>query len=239
MKPLEEEGTVWSFDLLRLRWESIHCDGEYPEARSYHAMTSDGQGTLFVHAGCPASGRLADLWSFSLIERVWRRFADAPGPARGGASIAVLNGKVWRTNGFDGKSEQGFALDIYDLVTNSWSTRSWTADSGPSPRSVCCLLPVRVSGRSWLVTAFGESNPSNEGHLGAGKMLGDVWAYDFEGKTWVRAEAGVEGQGEGPAPRGWFAADLLPGGKGNRIVVQGGLGEDNERLGDVWILEFE
>lgn len=241
MAPLEEGGKLWVFDQARLRWGSVEPaavgGGEVPDGRSYHAMTSDGRDLIYLHAGCPVSGRLADLWSFALRERLWRRLANAPAPARGGASIAFLDGKVWRMNGFDGEREQGFALDVYEPEKDSWTTRTWGEGDGPSPRSVCTLLPVKVGGREMLVTLFGESDPSNAGHMGAGKMLSDVWAYDVAAERWERVEAPVEGAGEPPAPRGWFAAEVLPG-KGSQVVVQGGLAEDNERLGDVWVLTF-
>jgi hypothetical protein len=35
--------------------------------------------------------------------------------------------------------------------------------------------------------------------------------------------------------RGWFGATVVDE---NRLAVVGGLGEDNERLGDIWALEF-
>lgn len=238
MAPLEENGLLWCFDQRTLRWSKVEPAADnMPDGRSYHAMASDGKDAIFVHAGCPASGRLADLWSFSLQERKWRKLNDAPAPARGGASLAFLDGKLYRMNGFDGKTEQGFAIDVYDIEKGSWSTRTWNAETGPSPRSVCALLPVKAGVREYLVTLFGESDPSNAGHMGAGKMLGDVWVYDLLSERWQRIEAEVRGGGEPPAPRGWFAADVVPG-KRDRIVVQGGLAEDNERLGDVWVLEF-
>lgn len=242
MSPLEEEGALWCFDLGSLRWKKVEPAASsatpLPEGRSYHAMTSDGKDTLYLHAGCPASGRLSDLWSFSLSSRMWERLAEAPPPARGGASLAFAAAKLWRMNGFDGETEQGFALDVYDIERDAWSTKTWGEGEGPSPRSVCTLLAVNVAGRECLVSMFGESDPSNAGHLGAGKMLSDVWAFDVEKDEWQRVETVVGGGGEGPAARGWFAAASVPGGKGNKVVVQGGLAEDNERLGDVWVLEF-
>ena len=63
-------------------------------------------------------------------------------------------------------------------------------------------------------------------------MLGDAWAFNTTTKTW--SEVRVEGA-ELPVPRGWFDADVVGH---NAIVVHGGLGESNDRLGDVWKLEF-
>ena len=43
---------------------------------------------------------------------------------------------------------------------------------------MAALVPVRTAeGATRLVTLFGESDPSSLGHMGAGKMLADVWAY--------------------------------------------------------------
>jgi N-acetylneuraminic acid mutarotase len=196
-------------------------------------MTSDGADTLYLHAGCPETGRLSDLWAFRLSTREWTRLASAPDPPRGGTSIAFADGALYRMNGFDGKSEQGGSVDVYSPETNTWWSYAFVADgvSGPEARSVSALLPVRIGCRVALVTLFGERDPSALGHQGAGKMLGDVWVFGVEERSWMR----VDVQGEAPRARGWFAADVLGE---NAIVVQGGLDESNGRLGDVWILSF-
>ena len=129
---------------------------------------------------------------------------------------------------------------MYDVAKGEWGKSVvFEADGvkGPGARSVAGLVPVVVSGeRLYLVAVFGEAGPSSLGHEGAGKMLGDVWAFDVEGEKWVRVNDTQSGSGsERPAPRGWFgAAAAGPG----RLAVVGGLGEDNERLGDAWVLEF-
>ncbi|KAF4549797.1 Galactose oxidase-like protein 1 [Elsinoe fawcettii] len=206
---------------------------DVPEPRSYHALTSDGQSTIYLHAGCPTAGRLSDFWSFSLPTRSWTRLPSAPGPARGGASIAFSAGKVWRMNGFDGNTEQGGALDVFSPDTGAWETITYVADGkqGPKARSVGCLLSLKVAGREKLVTAFGEGEASDLGHAGAGKFFDDVWAWDVEGGKWEV----VEQEGERPERRGWFAADV--GGE-DTGVVQGGLAEGNQRLGDLWTFKL-
>lgn len=140
-------------------------------------------------------------------------------------------------NGFDGKTEQGGRLDIFDTVNNIWSTKEYSADgsSGPIARSVATVLPLVANERNLLVTLFGESDPSSLGHQGAGKMLGDVWAYDIASGTWSEVDTAAPDTSGRPAPRGWFDADVL--GK-SAILVSGGLGEENNRLDDGWILQF-
>lgn len=242
MAPIEEMGTVWSFNPVSSSWSSIKpqdLSKPYPPARSYHCSTSDGQNSIFVHAGCPSKGRLSDLWKFNVSDQTWTRLADAPAPQRGGASIACSGGKLYRMNGFDGETEQGGSIDIFDLVSDSWSTKTYKADGsdGPEPRSVSVLLPVRLGQTGQLITLFGERDPSSLGHAGAGKMLSDAWVYDISENRWIKVHpVGTSGI---PDPRGWFDADVVETSSGNdSVLVHGGLGENNERLTDIWLLTF-
>jgi hypothetical protein len=141
--------------------------------------------------------------------------------------------------GFDGNSEQGGNLDIYDTGSNTWQTLRFAPDgiNGPEARSVATLLAIKTpTGQDALVTMFGERDPSSLGHAGAGKMLSDVWIFDVQGAEWTKVS--ISGD-EVPAPRGWFHADVLKGKNGDGVIVHGGLAEDNTRLGDVWKLVFE
>jgi hypothetical protein len=240
MSPIEEHGAVWVFDPSTEDWTLLSPSDPskpLPPARSYHCSTSNGDDKIYIHAGCPETGRLADLWSFQPSSHTWLRLADAPAPPRGGTSIAFHQGLLYRMNGFDGETEQGGSLDIYDPTNNTWSSRQYSADgvSGPTPRSVSALLPLVIGGKPSLVTLFGERDPSSLGHQGAGKMLGDVWMYDIHSTTW--SEVIVKGPDSSniPSPRGWFGADVVDQ---SEILLLGGLGEANERLSDAWLLKF-
>ncbi|KAF2853426.1 kelch repeat protein-like protein [Plenodomus tracheiphilus IPT5] len=242
MAAIEEEGAVWTFDPTASSWSKItpaDSSAPYPPARSYHCSTSDAQGSFFVHAGCPAKGRLSDLWKFNVNERTWMQLADAPGPQRGGTSIAYSGGKLFRMNGFDGSSEVGGSIDVFDISSNTWSSHTFKPDGndGPEARSVCVLLPVHLARKDKLLTLFGERDPSSLGHAGAGKMLNDAWIYDISENWWTRLHpTGSDGV---PDPRGWFDADVVKAEAGNdSIVIHGGLSENNERLTDVWHLTF-
>lgn len=240
MAPIEEEGALWRYDPSKASWELIKpADpaAAYPPGRSYHATATDGNDNVYVHAGCPRDGRLSDFWSFNIESRTWTELEAAPSPPRGGTSIAALKGKIYRMNGFDGKTEQGGALDIYDAKSRTWTAVAFQPDGvhGPSPRSVSALLAVQVGQKDYIVTLFGERDPSSLGHAGAGKMLGDVWAFETQSQQWSK----VEPAGDSPAPRGWFDADVLREQSGkDAVIVHGGLAEDNTRLGDVWKLEI-
>ncbi|RDW57511.1 hypothetical protein BP6252_13771 [Coleophoma cylindrospora] len=239
MVPIEEQGAVWELNPSTTTWTLLQPadpSQPFPPARSYHCSTSNNEDKIYIHAGCPESGRLRDLWSFQPSSRTWTLLSEAPGPQRGGTSMAFFNGAIYRMNGFDGKTEQGGSLDVYDLASNTWSTKVYTADgiSGPAPRSVSVLLPILSSKGPMLVTMFGERDPSSLGHQGAGKMLGDVWAYDINSDMWSKVDA-KSNDSVLPDARGWFDADVVDG---SAIVVLGGLGETNDRLTDAWLLQF-
>lgn len=240
MKPIEEKGAVWRYNTAENTWDSIKPadpSAPFPYGRSYHCIASDGLDKLYLHSGCPEQNRLNDLWVFDVTKQVWTELPSAPGPTRGGSSIAFHDGKLYRMNGFDGKTEQGGALDIYNINIGSWSTVNYKpdGDEGPEARSVATLLAISVQSKTILVTMFGERDPSALGHAGAGKMLSDVWTFDIEGSTWQRVEIGDDG----PVARGWFDADVVRDEDAkDAVVVHGGLGEDNQRLGDVWILRI-
>lgn len=199
-------------------------------------MASDREDTLYLHAGCPEKGRLSDLWAFSLSRREWTELAPAFDPPRGGTSIAFTDGKLYRMNGFDGSTEQGGTVDIYSPETNSWASHVYSPDgrTGPTPRSVSCLLPICLKDRSFLITLFGERGPSSLGHQGAGKMLSDIWAFDIKSKIWNVVQVIPQGD-ELPLARGWFGSDVVGT---NAVVVHGGLVESNDRLCDLWNIEF-
>ncbi|KAL1636678.1 hypothetical protein SLS58_009665 [Diplodia intermedia] len=246
MAPIEERGSLWAYDRNTSQWSTVaplSTSAPYPPARSYHCLASDGQNNIFVHAGCPEKGRLADLWSFDLATKEWAELASAPDPPRGGASIAYAQGRLYRMNGFDGTTEQGGSLDVFDPAANSWSSIKYAPDGneGPEPRSVSALLHVHVMGRPSLVTLFGERDPSALGHQGAGRMLQDVWVFDIESAKWAKvggAPISASSASQLPPARGWFAATVRHADTPAAILVHGGLAETNERLGDVWQLQF-
>ena len=119
MHAIDEGGSLWRYTPSTSEWSAMTTQSSAPAARSYHAMASDGTSTIYVHAGCPAQGRLSDLWAFNVETRTWTELPAAPGPERGGTSIAFSRGKLFRMGGFDGMSEQGGNVDVYDPEAKS------------------------------------------------------------------------------------------------------------------------
>lgn len=254
-----------------------------------------GYGTFFVHGGCLANGeRTNDLWAFDVHTRTWTELPAAPGPARGGAAIAISKSRLFRFGGFDGQSEIGGQLDFIHLEVEMFDDSfsrgevaiqargSWqsiiqdNADAStnelpiepaqvwPGPRSVASFHALTLGGgREFLVLAMGEGSPSTEGHAGAGEFYGDVWAFQVpplgmttasltdavfqamgrktgEGKWFKVATRPYDDDNDDsePLPRGWMASAVMADLEESAIVLWGGLGPDNRRLGDGWILRF-
>ena len=223
MKPLEEYGRVWVYDTKSNSWNYLDPikASPYPEARSYHTSTSNehplpgkvetstdavgspdpnAHGTIFVHGGCPSSGRSTDVWAFDIASRTWSSWPAAPGPARGGAGLTFAQNRLYRFGGFDGETELGGQIDYLDVVLSTindhsgkgelaitpgaqkWESIDFSADAqGPGNRSVAGFLPVKIgSGRNFLLLFLGEKTPSSLGHEAAGKFWNDVWSFQLQ-----------------------------------------------------------
>ena len=309
MAALEEKGRVWVFDTSMNQWSFLDPmqNTPYPASRSYHASTStvhplsgpidpnaetisasisgfDDHGTVFIHGGCTASGRNADVWGFDVAARTWSQYPNAPGPTRAGTALCFAQDRLYRFGGFDGHKELGGLQCLHFVVathddkagkgelavtpkTGQWETVE-APDGTPSPgdRSVAGLHPVTTGqGRHYLLLFLGEKFPSGSGYDGAGKFWDDVWSFQLKPEgmsaasfkdatrwlvgaktaegSWAKVDipepSMTEGRKDLPGARGLFAScqgnDLDPG----SIVLWGGIREDNQRLGDGWILTLD
>ena len=160
---------------------------------------ADDHGTIFVHGGCPSSGRVADVWAFDIAARTWSRYIDAPGPARGGPSLCVAKDRLYRYGGFDGKKELGGPINFLRLtratfddkggkgelavvpLTGQWESLEPPAGAlVPGNRSVAGLQPITTGqGRNYLLLFLGEKVPSPSGHDAAGGFWDDVWSFQL------------------------------------------------------------
>ena len=165
----------------------------------------DDYGTIIIHGGCPASGRVSDVWAFDIASRLWSQFPDAPGPPRGGPSLTLSRERLYRFGGFDGENELGGPIHFLRLTkstfddkggkgelavaprTGQWESVESPADASmPGDRSVAGLQPVTTGqGRHYLLLFLGERDPSSSGHEAAGKFWDDVWSFQLrpEGMT--------------------------------------------------------
>ena len=169
------------------------------------ASGMDDHGTIFIHGGCSAAGRMADLWAFDIASRTWSQYPDAPGPARGGPCLTFHRDRIYRFGGFDGQQELGGPMQFLRLARSTFDdkggkgelavtplTGHWEsvepppASPTPGNRSVAGLHPITTGqGRHYLLLFLGERDPSSSGHEAAGEFWDDVWSFQLppEGMT--------------------------------------------------------
>ncbi|XP_027061882.1 thiohydroximate-O-sulfate sulfur/sulfate-lyase (nitrile-forming) NSP5 [Coffea arabica] len=223
----KELNELYSFDTSSNRWTLLTSGDTGPENRSYHSIAADGR-CLYVFGGCGVSGRLNDLWAYDVIDGKWTKFPAAGENCkpRGGTGLAVSLGKIWVVYGFSGVEIDD--VHYFDLVEEKWIQVETTGEK-PTPRSVFSTLGIG----KYIFIYGGEIDPSDLGHLGAGKFAAEVYALDTETLAWKKVEDGSN-SGEHPGPRGWcaFAGGKLDGQEG--LLVYGGNSPSNDRLEDIY-----
>ncbi|XP_042504176.1 nitrile-specifier protein 5 [Macadamia integrifolia] len=221
-----ELSELYSFDTSTNEWTLLSSGDIGPDHRSYHSMIADDD-HVYVFGGCGVAGRLNDLWAFGIKDHKWVKF---PVPdscrGRGGPGLAVVGGKIWVVYGFAG--EEMDDVHCFDLVNGEWSQVETTGEK-PTARSVFSTAAI---GR-YIFIYGGEVDPSDLGHMGAGRFTDEVYTLDTETKVWSRWDDVADSK-EHPGPRGWcaFSAGTRDGKEG--LLVYGGNSPSNDRLGDIF-----
>jgi len=215
---------LYEFNTITSKWSKIIANGDVvPEMRSYHCMTAS-KTHLFLFGGCGVGGRLNDFFSFDINARQWKRLTDPKISPRGGSAIVYTsNGKIGLFGGYDGAHELN-DFHVYDVLADKWHNPE--TNVVPPKRSVHGMCAIN---HNTIVVLYGERDPSSLGHDGAGKFLDDVWTYNYESNKWVEVKPRTQ-----PAARGWFQMSQW----GNKVVLSGGLDENNHRLDDIHVLEI-
>ena len=119
-------------------------------------------------------------------------------------------------------------MHCYDPAEGKWSQVD-TSGEKPTARSVFSTFEIG----KFIIIHGGEVDPSDLGHLGAGKFTGDAYALNTETLTWKKLDDGP-GLDNHPGPRGWcaFASGCLNGKPG--LLVYGGNSPSNDRLDDIF-----
>ncbi|KAH6781000.1 Galactose oxidase/kelch repeat superfamily protein [Perilla frutescens var. hirtella] len=220
----KELNEFYSFDTVTDTWTLLSSG---PPHRSYHSMTSDER-RVYVFGGCGNAGRLNDLWAYDVVDRKWIEF-PLPGERckpRGGPGLAAILGKIWVVYGFSGDELDD--VHCFDSKAGKWAFVETTGEK-PTPRSVFSTVGIG----KYIFVHGGEIDPSDLGHLGAGKFSNEVYALDTETLVWRRWADGPGSDGH-PGARGWcaFAGGELDGQEG--LLVYGGNSPSNDRLDDIF-----
>lgn len=195
MMPLDpKQSGIWKGQILQneVIWEKLEGTGDEPVTRSFHASVM-ANGKLYIHAGCPASGRLSTLHSYDLQSSRWSLCADAPDPARGGTAIASVKFPTFssdeeviiRFGGFAeceasnlGHAGAGnFWDDVWALVWRDgalrWKKLILEGDSTPEGRGWIPSTSYTAPGGNTRVVLSGGLLSSNE-------RSGEVWVGDVQ-----------------------------------------------------------
>lgn len=203
----EPLGDTWRFDLETRRWSEIDTPG--PPPRFGHNMVATGSSLIMFGGQDGPSSFRDDTWQF--ISGQWRPQKVGTRPAaRYGAGGALVDGKLLISHGF---TNSGRFDDSWTFAGTDWEEVSPVSGTRPSKR---CLLQVAYLEKAGAVILFGGQ--SNEE-----PFLADTWAFDPEGRRWLKVPT------EGPSARNLYAAASSK----DAMYVFGGRGRGGA-LNDLW-----
>ncbi|GIL88835.1 hypothetical protein Vretifemale_16766 [Volvox reticuliferus] len=251
---------LYLFNADTSTWARLDAQGAIPPKRSYHTMTAVDN-KLYVFGGCGEQGRLNDLYEYDITTNTWRQLATPSAdavPGRGGSCLVAAPKKGGREGEWVLYVIAGFCghelddMHAYSIADNVWcgsdcpscfTTSAETSEGGGHPNcklsarsvfgaAVHSCDQVQCASKDTVLAFGGEVDPSAKGHDGAGDFCSSLMAFGSGGtRAWEAIQAG----GDSPGPRGWFASTTTPDG---RLVIHGGLDANNERLGDMFVLDM-
>lgn len=210
-----------------------------PEPRSFHRMICVVD-SLYVFGGCGASGRLADLYRFDLLDKTWHSLGTSSLRGRGGANLLTLssNKMLAVIAGFAG--EETSDGQCFDIAKSQWEEELLNESlKGIRPRSVCVSASFPSIGHS--VIFGGEVDPSDRGHEGAGGFENDVVVLREDSGKLVET---IKASASEPWPksRGWSDGGSIDSNGIGHLYIFGGLSGDDanpQRLDDLWRMDIQ
>lgn len=227
-----ELNEFYSFDTNTTKWTLLSSGDSGPPHRSYHSTISDNR-YIYIFGGCGIAGRLNDLWAYDVIDQKWIEYPTAGEKCkgRGGPGLVVVQGKIWVVYGFVGMEADD--VHRFDPTQKEWVEVETSGDK-PTARSVFSTVSIG----KYIIIYGGEVDPSDLGHMGAGKFSGEMYVLDTDTLLWKRCDNGPVSVNH-PGPRGWcaFTGGEWNGKKG--LLVYGGNSPSNDRLDDIYFLSSE
>ncbi|KAH8169406.1 galactose oxidase, central domain-containing protein [Sarocladium implicatum] len=239
----ERANDLWAFDIRTKTWSQLPAAPGSPRGGTAICISKS---RLFRFGGFDGQTEIGGQLDFIDLEVETFNDRDNKG------EIDIRARGTWQSileNNIDASS-----TEIPAVPQQDW----------PAPRSVASLEAITLGGgREYLVLAMGERGPSNDGHAAAGTFHSDVWMFQVpplgmsaasmtdaflqltgrktgEGQ-WTRVTTmphDDDVSDEEPVPRGWLASAPMTDLEDNAIILWGGLDDQNERLGDGWILRL-
>lgn len=238
---------LWAFDVRTHTWTELPAAPGPPRGGSAMCISKS---RLYRFGGFDGQAEIGG--QLDLLHLEVETFDD--GHSKGEVGIHARAG--WQTIPQEDKADAS-STEIHAEPRQKW----------PAPRSGASLQSLTVGGgKELLVLCMGEQGPGaegREGREGAGSFFSDVWTFHApplgmsaasltaavyqamgrktgEGK-WEKLRTGPRDDESGhevPAGRGWYASAPMTDVEESGIVIWGGMGSDNKRIGDGWILRL-
>ncbi|WIA20377.1 hypothetical protein OEZ85_004799 [Tetradesmus obliquus] len=221
---------------------------EYVGARGGSVLVASGDGSQLLLMGGFNGDEMRDCHSYDIAAATW----NCPACCDAVDTAAVnINGSCAAKKGEAGCASQHVSSLAMPLARSVFGAAVHTGCSSSSS-SAAAASGCPHAGH--IVAFGGEVSPSDKGHAGAGNFCAAAYCLSPPGHPCGEActhataagsnidAAGshrhsgwhvLDAAGEGPGPRGWFAAAAVAGGD---LVVHGGLGGDTSRMGDMFRL---
>ncbi|WIA40680.1 hypothetical protein OEZ86_004378 [Tetradesmus obliquus] len=237
---------LWRYDPATGAWQQLPgC--ESVGARGGSVLVASGDGSQLLLMGGFNGDEMRDCHSYDIAAATWSCPACCDGvdtaAAHVNGSCAAAKGEARCTSQHVSSLAMPLARSVFGAAVHTGcSSSSSAAATGGCPHA------------GHIVAFGGEVSPSDKGHAGAGNFCAAAYCLSPPGHPCSEActhataagsnidAAGshrhsgwhvLDAAGEGPGPRGWFAAAAVAGGD---LVVHGGLGGDNSRMGDMFRL---
>ncbi|XP_033736506.1 nitrile-specifier protein 5-like [Pecten maximus] len=219
---------LYAFDTRSNIWTLLKPSGVAPSPRSFHAMAVVAN-RLYVFGGCGEEGRMNDLHSYDIASNTWEQQPTNEDIAgRGGAGLIAVGKDLFVVAGFAGKETS----DVYKYDTDSKTWSKLALDKELPPRSVFGITSMST----FIIVWFGEVDPSDQGHLGAGGFSKDGYMMDTCSKAGWEL---ISSSGETPEARGWMQVAPCQLNDTNGVFLFGGNNLDNKRLNDCHYLSIK
>ena len=230
---------LWAFNVRSRVWSELP-DAPGP-ARDGAALCVT-KGKLFRFGGFDGTAELGG--QIDVLHLASEVFDDAASKGE----VAVTSRREWET-----------LTPISGSTSDTLNVNEW-----PPARSASAMVPLQIHGRDYLVLLMGERAANV--HEGTGRCLDDAWVYQVPTAAGGHARTasavrdavwgaigrkGAEGRwtrvlgepfddegDELPVARGWVNASVVEDMDDPAVLVWGGAGEADERLGDGWILRL-
>lgn len=247
---MTETNELLNFDAETMAWQKVAYKNDAPPPRSAATLSCVGK-KLYLFGGLNQDcGWLGDLHVFDTETLTWSSIQAADGPCpRDKLQSVAIDTKIYFFGGFGPKAtlameddgdeeyededdedelpgdqeaaEFGWFNDlfVFDTVISQWSQPLQMNLGVPTPRAAHGLCAVGKN----LVIMGGRDTEDRQN---------DIHIFDTETRKW---DMNMKCKGVSPSPRSFHTASAV----GNRVVVLGGRGKENQHFDDVNIFDLD